>query len=344
MYGCRSDKCVFYTPIRGYDSSYWLKYDVWSNIHYGYVGSEIGFYPDELQDFAEALPGIHKLESRQNQHPDWHRPVVQVPQAANRRQYSSSDREPHAGLSKTPVDSEALGVTHSISTFAGIRSTTGATGTLSLRQCDRRFAYELQKWIQATSQSCVHCARYRWWRGRCATRGGCRRRGGTWAAPLRRARGPRASRPARRRRAAPPPLELHAHPDAGTRRDRPASAAIGAVTASMSSSWSSATFTRAITGRLVRRKYPRRRARSSAFKLRAVDRRARLEDGLGPVEGRHLVEQRLVALRRLAALLDLRLHRLEVGVGELELDDGEVLERIGTGPERHRPRTVPARR
>ena len=50
---------------------------------------------------------------------------------------------------------------------------------------------------------------------------------------------------------------------------------------------------------------------------------------LGPVERGHLVEQRLVALGGLAALLDLVLDGLEVGVGELELHDAEVLERVG---------------
>jgi hypothetical protein len=55
MYGCKS--CSFYTPIRGYNSKYRLKFDVWSNIHYGYVGSEIGFYPDELLFYAANFPG-----------------------------------------------------------------------------------------------------------------------------------------------------------------------------------------------------------------------------------------------------------------------------------------------
>ena len=60
-----------------------------------------------------------------------------------------------------------------------------------------------------------------------------------------------------------------------------------------------------------------------------VDRGPRLEDGLGLVQRGHLVEERPVALGGLAALLDLGLDRLEVGVGELELDDGEVLQRVG---------------
>ena len=67
----------------------------------------------------------------------------------------------------------------------------------------------------------------------------------------------------------------------------------------------------------------------AVLEVGAVDRRAGLEDRLGLLERRHLVDERLVALGRLAALLDLVLDRLEVGVGELELDDAEVLERIG---------------
>ena len=76
----------------------------------------------------------------------------------------------------------------------------------------------------------------------------------------------------------------------------------------------------------------------------AVDRRARLEDGLGlrrarPPRRRSDLSP-LAALRR---LLDLVLDRLEVGVGELELDDAEVLERVGRARARRRRRRPAAR-
>ncbi len=61
----------------------------------------------------------------------------------------------------------------------------------------------------------------------------------------------------------------------------------------------------------------------------AVDRRALTEDGEGGVEGGHLAGQALVALHRLAPLVDLGLDRVEVGEGQLDLQDPEVLEGVG---------------
>jgi RHS repeat-associated protein len=54
--------CRFYTPIRGYDRRYWVRFDVWSNIHYGYVGRAIGFSTVSLLTSARlagALLGGH---------------------------------------------------------------------------------------------------------------------------------------------------------------------------------------------------------------------------------------------------------------------------------------------
>ena len=67
----------------------------------------------------------------------------------------------------------------------------------------------------------------------------------------------------------------------------------------------------------------------AVLEVGAVDRRPGLEDRLGLIERRHLVDEGPVALGRLATLLDLVLDRLQVGVGELELHDPEVLQWVG---------------
>ncbi len=47
----------YYFPIRG-DTEHEYYYDIWSNIHYGYVGSAAGFDPDTLQWGAALGDGI----------------------------------------------------------------------------------------------------------------------------------------------------------------------------------------------------------------------------------------------------------------------------------------------
>jgi hypothetical protein len=48
----------FYTPIKG-DREHEFYYDIWSNIHYGYVGRAAGFSASELIDAANIpLPGV----------------------------------------------------------------------------------------------------------------------------------------------------------------------------------------------------------------------------------------------------------------------------------------------
>jgi len=52
----------YYFPIRG-DTEHEYFYDIWSNIHYGYVGSAAGFDADTLHKFAESGgPGAGKTD------------------------------------------------------------------------------------------------------------------------------------------------------------------------------------------------------------------------------------------------------------------------------------------
>jgi hypothetical protein len=52
----------YYLPIRG-DTEHEYFYDIWSNIHYGYVGSAAGFDSDTLHKFAESGgPGAGKTD------------------------------------------------------------------------------------------------------------------------------------------------------------------------------------------------------------------------------------------------------------------------------------------
>lgn len=52
----------YYLPIRG-DTEHEYFYDIWSNIHYGYVGSAAGFDSDTLHKFAESGgPGTGKTD------------------------------------------------------------------------------------------------------------------------------------------------------------------------------------------------------------------------------------------------------------------------------------------
>ena len=146
----------------------------------------------------------------------------------------------------------------------------------------------------------------------------------------RRGRGPRASRPARRRRAAPPRPRA-ARTCRSPRPARPARPRTGAMISSMSSRSSSPTLTRARTGLLVSRNYGLQRAPLVGREVAAVDRRALGEHALAGVERGDLVGERLVVLGRLAPLLDLVLDGLEVGQGQLDLEDPQVLERVA-GP------------
>ncbi len=50
----------YYLPIRG-DTEHEFYYDVWSNIHYGFVGSAAGFDADTLHEYAASgKPGAGK--------------------------------------------------------------------------------------------------------------------------------------------------------------------------------------------------------------------------------------------------------------------------------------------
>lgn len=50
----------YWFPIRG-DNEYEWYYDIWSNIHYGFVGRSIGFDAQTLQDYAASgYPGVGK--------------------------------------------------------------------------------------------------------------------------------------------------------------------------------------------------------------------------------------------------------------------------------------------
>jgi len=52
----------YYLPIRG-DTEHEYFYDIWSNIHYGYVGSAAGFDSDTLHKYAESGgPGAGKTD------------------------------------------------------------------------------------------------------------------------------------------------------------------------------------------------------------------------------------------------------------------------------------------
>ena len=131
----------------------------------------------------------------------------------------------------------------------------------------------------------------------------------------------------------------------GPRPCPPARPRPGRRTASTSSSWSSPTLTTASTGWLVSRKYGRSSSPLVGVEAAAVERacprpapprrrRARpTSSASGPV-----------GLGRLAALLDLGLDRLEVGQRELQLDDAQVLERVGRARGRRRRRRPAARR
>ncbi|GLY67240.1 RHS repeat-associated core domain-containing protein [Amycolatopsis taiwanensis] len=59
------EKDVFYNPISGDSRAGMIRWDLWSNIHYGYVGIDLGFDPGTLQvggDAADLVGGDHRTD------------------------------------------------------------------------------------------------------------------------------------------------------------------------------------------------------------------------------------------------------------------------------------------
>ena len=124
-------------------------------------------------------------------------------------------------------------------------------------------------------------------------------------------------------------LQLHAHADhldvvAGVAElAGPAPRPRGSTSSS-----SSPTFTTASTRLLVSRKYGAQQVALLGVEPRTVERAALGERGVGRLQRGDLVGQRPVELGRLLAAGQLLLDGLEVGQGQLELDDPQVLERV----------------
>ena len=107
------------------------------------------------------------------------------------------------------------------------------------------------------------------------------------------------------------------------------SAATRASAAGISSSSSSPTLTTARTRRFVSRKYGASSSRCSGVEPGAVQRATVGQRVVRGLQRGDLLAERLVELGLARRLVEPLLDRLEVGEGELDLDDAQVLDRVG---------------